>query len=147
MRPQRCAMQPTRFLKCAAGCVRRTVSVKAVARWRSLVRSLSVRWRKVHCGYRVAAGVASRFEPCVPTGWRVAVVGAGPAGLACADRLARAGVQAVVYDRYEQIGGLLQFGIPSFKLDKAVMSTRRQVLEGMGVEFRLGVEIGKDSGD
>lgn len=81
-----------------------------------------------------------------PTGWRVAVVGAGPAGLACADRLARAGVQAVVYDRYEQIGGLLQFGIPSFKLDKAVMSTRRQVLEGMGVEFRLGVEIGKDLG-
>ncbi|AAF85506.1 glutamate synthase small subunit [Xylella fastidiosa] len=81
-----------------------------------------------------------------PTGWRVAVVGAGPAGLACADRLARAGVQAVVYDRYEQIGGLLQFGIPSFKLDKAVMSTRRKVLEGMGVEFRLGVEIGKDLG-
>ncbi|MFD0724960.1 FAD-dependent oxidoreductase [Lysobacter brunescens] len=78
------------------------------------------------------------------TGKRVAVVGAGPAGLACADRLARAGVQAVVFDRYEQVGGLLQFGIPSFKLEKSVIADRRAVLEGMGVEFRLGVEIGRD---
>lgn len=76
----------------------------------------------------------------------MAVVGAGPAGLACADRLARAGVQAVVFDRYEQIGGLLQFGIPSFKLDKSVIAKRREVLEGMGVQFRLGVEIGRDIG-
>ena len=80
------------------------------------------------------------------TGKRVAVIGAGPAGLACADRLARAGVQAVVFDRYEQIGGLLHFGIPSFKLEKSVMATRRDVLESMGVEFRLGVEIGRDVG-
>ncbi|MET0549613.1 MAG: FAD-dependent oxidoreductase [Xanthomonas sp.] len=79
-----------------------------------------------------------------PTGKRVAVIGAGPAGLSCADRLARAGIQAVVYDRYEQIGGLLQFGIPSFKLDKSVIGKRREVLEGMGVQFRLGVEIGRD---
>jgi glutamate synthase (NADPH/NADH) small chain len=50
----------------------------------------------------------------------------------------------VVYDRYEQIGGLLQFGIPSFKLDKDVIHRRREVLEGMGVQFRLGVEIGRD---
>ncbi|MCD9027344.1 FAD-dependent oxidoreductase [Luteimonas sp. BDR2-5] len=79
-----------------------------------------------------------------PTGHRVAVVGAGPAGLACADRLVRAGIAATVFDRYEQIGGLMQFGIPSFKLDKAVIAKRREVLEGMGVQFRLGVEIGKD---
>lgn len=80
----------------------------------------------------------------VATGHRVAIVGAGPAGLACADRLARAGVKAIVYDRYEQIGGLLQFGIPSFKLEKSVLVARREILEGMGVEFRLGVEIGRD---
>ncbi len=78
------------------------------------------------------------------TGKRVAVIGAGPAGLACADRLAYAGIDAVVYDRYEQIGGLLQFGIPSFKLDKSVIARRREVLEGMGIEFRLGVEVGRD---
>jgi len=79
-----------------------------------------------------------------PTSYRVAVVGAGPAGIACADRLARVGIQAVIYDRYEQIGGLLQFGIPTFKLDKAVIARRREVLEGMGIQFRLGVEVGRD---
>ncbi|PWK86718.1 FAD-dependent oxidoreductase [Fulvimonas soli] len=78
------------------------------------------------------------------TGRRVAVVGAGPAGLACADRLRRAGVAVDVYDRQREIGGLLTFGIPPFKLDKQVVRTRRAVLEEMGVAFRLGVEIGHD---
>jgi len=80
----------------------------------------------------------------VRTGKRVAVIGAGPAGLACADRLARAGIQADVFDRYEEIGGLLTFGIPPFKLEKHVMATRRSVLEAMGVRFHLRTEIGKD---
>ena len=79
-----------------------------------------------------------------PTGRRVAIVGAGPAGLACADVLARHGVKPVVFDRYPRIGGLLTFGIPPFKLEKQVVETRRELLEGMGVEFRLGVEIGRD---
>ena len=91
-----------------------------------------------------AQGWRPDLSAVVATGKRVAVVGAGPAGIACADRLARVGIQAVVYDRYEQIGGLLQFGIPSFKLDKSVIALRRQVLEGMGIEFRLGVEVGRD---
>ena len=75
---------------------------------------------------------------------RVAIIGAGPAGLGCADILARNGVQAVVYDKNPQIGGLLTYGIPSFKLDKSVMATRRSVLEGMGIEFKLGVTVGED---
>ena len=79
-----------------------------------------------------------------PTGKRVAVVGAGPAGLAVADRLARAGVAADVFDRYEEIGGLLTFGIPPFKLDKDVVRKRREVLEGIGVKFHLNVEVGRD---
>lgn len=91
-----------------------------------------------------AQGWRPDLSKVVATGQRVAVIGAGPAGLACADRLVRAGIDAVVFDRYEQIGGLLQFGIPSFKLDKSVIATRRAVLEGMGIEFRLGVEIGRD---
>ena len=78
------------------------------------------------------------------SGKRVAIVGAGPAGLAAADGLARAGVQAQVFDRYEEIGGLLTFGIPPFKLDKAIVRTRRAVLEGLGVQFRLNTEIGRD---
>ncbi|MFN3593423.1 MAG: glutamate synthase subunit beta [Thiobacillaceae bacterium] len=80
----------------------------------------------------------------VPTGKRVAVVGAGPAGLACADVLVRNGVQPVVYDRYEEIGGLLTFGIPEFKMEKWVMRRRREIFEGMGIEFRLNCEVGRD---
>jgi len=79
-----------------------------------------------------------------PTGKRVAVIGAGPAGLAAADRLALAGVAAHVFDRYEEIGGLLTFGIPPFKLDKDIVRKRREVLEGIGVQFHLNVEVGRD---
>jgi len=78
------------------------------------------------------------------TGKRVAIIGAGPAGLGCADILARNGVKPVVYDRYPEVGGLLTFGIPPFKLEKNVVKNRREILEGMGVEFVLGTEIGKD---
>ncbi len=78
------------------------------------------------------------------TGKRVAVVGAGPAGLACADILVRNGVQPIVYDRYPRIGGLLTFGIPPFKLEKEVVEKRREIMEEMGVEFVLGKEIGRD---
>ncbi|HEY2684616.1 MAG TPA: FAD-dependent oxidoreductase [Steroidobacteraceae bacterium] len=80
----------------------------------------------------------------VATGRRVAVVGAGPAGLACADILARNGVKPVVFDRYARIGGLLTFGIPPFKLEKTVVEKRREVMEHMGVEFKLNVEVGRD---
>jgi glutamate synthase (NADPH/NADH) small chain len=79
-----------------------------------------------------------------PTDKRVAIIGAGPAGLGCADILVRNGVKPVVYDRYSRIGGLLTFGIPPFKLEKQVVETRRELMEGMGVEFRLGVQIGAD---
>ncbi|MEM8549026.1 MAG: FAD-dependent oxidoreductase, partial [Pseudomonadota bacterium] len=79
-----------------------------------------------------------------PTGKRVAIVGAGPAGLAAADVLARNGVASVVYDAYSEIGGLLTFGIPPFKLEKTVIEQRRDILEGMGVEFVLNTRIGDD---
>ena len=80
----------------------------------------------------------------VDTGKRVGIVGAGPAGLAAADVLARNGIRSVVYDAYAEIGGLLTFGIPSFKLEKEVVRTRRKILEGMGVEFVLNTRIGQD---
>ena len=76
------------------------------------------------------------------SGSRVAVVGAGPAGLACADILARNGVQPVVFDRHARIGGLLTFGIPPFKLEKEVLEKRHEIMQGMGVEFRLSCEVG-----
>jgi len=79
-----------------------------------------------------------------PTGRRVAVIGAGPAGLGCADVLARNGVTPVVFDRHPRIGGLLTFGIPPFKLEKEVVERRRELLEGMGVQFELGTEVGRN---
>jgi glutamate synthase (NADPH/NADH) small chain len=75
---------------------------------------------------------------------KVAIIGAGPAGLGCADILVRNGVKPVVFDRHPEIGGLLTFGIPSFKLEKSVMQKRREIFTEMGVEFKLNVEVGVD---
>lgn len=92
----------------------------------------------------IAQGWRPDMSQVTPRSERVAIIGAGPAGLGCADILARNGVKAVVFDKYPQIGGLLTYGIPAFKLDKSVMATRRSVMEGMGIEFRLGVTVGQD---
>ena len=78
------------------------------------------------------------------TGKQVAIIGAGPAGLSCADVLTRNGVKAVVFDRHPEIGGLLTFGIPPFKLEKRIILNRRMILEEMGVDFHLQMEIGED---
>ena len=75
---------------------------------------------------------------------KVAIVGSGPAGIACADILTRSGIKSHIYDKNEEIGGLLTFGIPEFKLEKSVVRRRRKILEEMGIDFHLGVEIGKD---
>jgi len=91
-----------------------------------------------------AQGWTPDLSKVVDTGKRVAVIGAGPAGLGCADILTRNGVKAIVFDRHEEIGGLLTFGIPEFKLEKKVIKHRRTIMEGMGVEFRLKTNIGKD---
>ncbi len=77
------------------------------------------------------------------TGKKVAVIGAGPAGLACADVLVRNGVKPVVYDQHPEIGGLLMFGIPEFKLEKGVIQRRRKLFEEMGVEFVLNTKVGE----
>jgi len=91
-----------------------------------------------------AMGWKPDMSKVVKTNKRVAVIGAGPAGLGCADILVRNGVTPVVFDLNPEIGGLLTFGIPEFKLEKNVMSRRREILTEMGVEFRLNTEIGKD---
>ncbi|MDX1347994.1 MAG: FAD-dependent oxidoreductase [Thiomicrorhabdus chilensis] len=75
---------------------------------------------------------------------KVAIIGGGPAGIAAADILIRNGVKPVVFEKQPEIGGLLTFGIPQFKLDKDIVVRRRQILEGMGIEFHCNTEIGKD---
>jgi glutamate synthase (NADPH/NADH) small chain len=91
-----------------------------------------------------AQGWRPDLSRVTPSGKKVAIIGAGPAGLACADVLARNGVQAVVFDKYPEIGGLLTFGIPEFKLEKTVMARRREIFVDMGIEFQLNTEVGRD---
>ena len=92
----------------------------------------------------VSQGWRPDMSNVADTGKRVGIVGAGPAGLAAADVLARNGVRSVVYDAYPEIGGLLTYGIPPFKLEKQVVRQRREILEGMGVKFVLNTRIGED---
>ncbi|RDH83446.1 MAG: hypothetical protein DIZ78_14295, partial [endosymbiont of Escarpia spicata] len=73
---------------------------------------------------------------------RVSVIGSGPAGLACAQQLARAGYRVTVFEKADRIGGLLRYGIPDFRLDKRMVDRRLQQLEAEGVSFRTGVHVG-----
>ena len=82
--------------------------------------------------------------PARLTGRTVAVIGAGPAGLACAQQLARAGHSVTVYERDEAGGGLVRFGVPDFKIEKTVVERRVEQLAAEGVEFRFGVDVGVD---
>lgn len=91
-----------------------------------------------------AEGLVKPRIPAVRSGKKVAVVGAGPAGLACANRLNHAGHSVVIFEKNEKPGGLLRFGIPDFKLDKSVIDRRVALMEQEGVEFRCGVKIGDD---
>ena len=78
------------------------------------------------------------------TGRRIAIVGSGPAGLACAQQLARAGHAPTVFEKNDRIGGLLRYGIPDFKLDKSLIDRRIKQMEAEGVIFRTGMNVGKD---
>jgi glutamate synthase (NADPH/NADH) small chain len=82
--------------------------------------------------------------PAVRTGKSVAIVGSGPAGLACAQQLNRAGHAVTVFERADRIGGLLRYGIPDFKLEKWVIDRRLRIMEQEGITFKAGVNVGRD---
>ena len=84
-------------------------------------------------------------SPARESGRSVGIVGAGPAGLAAAEELRKAGVSVTVYDRYDRVGGLLIYGIPNFKLEKSIVERRARLLESGGVRFVLNFEVGRDA--
>jgi glutamate synthase (NADPH/NADH) small chain len=91
-----------------------------------------------------AEGWIKPNPPKIRTGKKVAVVGSGPAGLAVAAELNSVGHEVVVFERNNEIGGLLRYGIPDFKLDKAVVQRRVDLMKAEGIEFRAGVNVGID---
>lgn len=91
-----------------------------------------------------AEGWLKPYRPAVRTGKRVAVVGSGPAGLACADQLNRAGHTVVVFERADRVGGLLMYGIPNMKLDKQVVQRRIDLMSASGIVFVTQTEVGRD---
>ena len=91
-----------------------------------------------------AEGWGKPAAPRIERAESVAIIGAGPAGLAAAEMLRHQGYQVHVYDRYDRVGGLLIYGIPGFKLEKSVVERRGKLLADGGVQFHLGVDIGTD---
>ena len=91
-----------------------------------------------------AQGLMAPRPPRARTGKRVAVVGSGPSGLACADQLNRRGHHVTVFEREDRPGGLLMYGIPNMKLDKGIVERRLELMAAQGVVFRTGVDVGRD---
>src|SRR6185369_4227267 len=90
------------------------------------------------------AGAVTPRAPDRLTGRTVAVVGSGPAGLAVAQQLTRAGHTVAVFERADKIGGLLRYGIPEFKMEKSVLDRRLAQMEAEGTRFRAGVDVGRE---
>ncbi len=82
--------------------------------------------------------------PLTRTGKRIAIIGSGPAGLACADQLNKAGHNVVVFEKDDKIGGILRYGIPDFKLEKSIIDRRLNILKQEGIEFITDVNVGVD---
>ena len=104
----------------------------------------SIEWALVERA--VKEGWIGARPPAVRTGKTVAVVGSGPSGLAAADQLNKAGHTVTVFERADRIGGLLRYGIPEFKMEKAVLDRRLRIMEEEGIVFRPGVDVGRTMG-
>src|SRR6185436_17129444 len=95
-------------------------------------------------GHALKAGWVVPQVPPSRTGKKIAVVGSGPAGMACAQQLARAGHLVTLFERADRIGGLLRYGIPDFKMEKHYIDFRMKQMEAEGVTFRPSTNVGID---
>ncbi len=103
--------------------------------------------KSIECAIVDRAWEEGWIQPCIPehrTGRRIAVVGSGPAGLACAQQLARVGHKVHVYEKADRIGGLLRYGIPDFKMEKSLIDRRIAQLHAEGVAFHTQTHVGVD---
>ena len=126
-----------------AGCARRRARPRACSASTSR-RSRSSRSRSRSSTARGTKAGSCRSRPSVRTGKRVAVVGSGPAGLAAAQQLTRAGHDVTVYERADRIGGLLRYGIPEFKMEKRHLDRRIEQMAAEGTEFRTNANVGDE---
>lgn len=94
--------------------------------------------------YAFENGWIKAHKPKIRSGKKVAIIGSGPAGLACADQLNKAGHTVTVYERNDRVGGLLQYGIPTMKLSKQVVQRRIDLMTEEGVNFKTNVNVGAD---
>ena len=101
-----------------------------------------IEWNIVDRGFN--EGFVTPILPVVQTGKTVAIVGSGPAGLAAAQQLARAGHEVTVFEKSDRVGGLLRYGIPDFKMEKWVIDRRLEQMKAEGVKFQTSVAVGKD---
>jgi glutamate synthase (NADPH/NADH) small chain len=115
---------------CVLGINEKPVTIKLMEQ-NIIERAFKEGWVKAH-------------PPTVRTGKKVAVIGSGPAGLACAAQLNKAGHLVTVYERADRVGGLLTYGIPQFKLEKAVVDRRVDILKEEGIKFVCNANVGKD---
>jgi len=115
---------------CVLGIIEDPVSIRVVE-WNIIDRGFDEGW--------VTPVLAEK-----PTGYNVAVIGSGPAGLAAAQQMARAGHAVTVFEKADRIGGLLRYGIPDFKMEKTVLDRRLEQMRAEGVEFKTGVDVGRE---
>jgi glutamate synthase (NADPH/NADH) small chain len=101
-----------------------------------------IEWNIIDRGFN--EGLVEPVLPVAKTGKTVAIVGSGPAGMAAAQQLARAGHSVTLFEKSDRIGGLLRYGIPDFKMEKWVIDRRLEQMKAEGIEFKTGVTIGKD---
>jgi len=123
--------------ECTRGTVDESLAIDAI--------KLFIADQELDAGARFVPEIKTQYEPKGKAGKKVAVIGAGPAGLSCAYYLAVEGYKVSVFEKEKLLGGMLTMGIPSFRLDRDVINAEIDILKELGVEFFTGVEVGKDT--